>query len=168
MARILPDPLVGAVAPEVLRVYGRLKSIPGDEVTAWMCLPLPGSDARPEFLVLHRDTTAFLLVIATTSQSEAEEVVHGGLFSVGHAAPSSLGLPHRVLAKEFVATVLEATASTSPAASAVFTLVLFPNVAHATLRQAFPENPHEDVYLARQRACIARRVVTLLPTPRDR
>lgn len=146
MARIVPDPLIGSVSPEVHRVYRQLKAIPGDDIACWMCLPLPGSDARPEFLVLHRETTAFLLSVATTSQADADEAVHGGLFSRGSAAPTDLGLPHRTLMKEFLATVVGAPTSTGLAERAVYSLVLFPNVNHATLKHAFPENPHEDAY----------------------
>jgi hypothetical protein len=146
MARVLPDPLVGNVAPEAMRLYRALRAIPGDTLTAWMCLPLPGSDARPEFLVLHRDTTAFLISLSTIGRDEAEEIVHGSLFAAERRAPEGLALPQRACAKEFVATVLDSAAPGSAVDGAVCSLVLFPNVPHATLKQAYPENPYEDAY----------------------
>ncbi|RME67644.1 MAG: hypothetical protein D6781_12760 [Verrucomicrobia bacterium] len=146
MARISPDPLVGSIAPEVHKVYRALRAIPGDDVAAWVSMPLPGSSDRPEFLAVYRGGTAFVIAVATVGQSEAEEIVHGGLFSMGKHSPGDLALPQRTMTREFVTAILGEDGAGDPATRSIVPIVLFPNVANATLRDAFRINPLEGIY----------------------
>ncbi len=151
MARILPDPLVGSFPPEVLRVHRTLKSIPGEEFMVWVGLPLPGSEERPHFLIVHNDSTAFVIAVSATSETEIEERVHGSLFSdQPNSSPAAeIGASLRQRVRTFIETALKprpAMALSAGGPPAVYGLVLFPNAAHDPLRQVWEENPWEGCH----------------------
>ena len=152
MARILPDPLVGSFSSEVLRTHRALKAIPGDEFVIWVSLPLPGSRARPDFLVVHDGTTAFVIAVASTSGTEIEETLHGSLFAPkANPADSVTTLSEslRQRLRVFIETALQpnhqiGTKGAGP--PAVYGLILFPNASHEQLRQLWEENPWDGCY----------------------
>src|SRR5688500_5219491 len=109
MARILPDPLIGSFASEVLRVHRGLKSIPGDEFMVWVGLPLPGAETRPDFLIVHADSTAFVVAVAATTETEVEERLNGSLFDLADAGTSArpgLGAVQQQRVRSFIETAL--------------------------------------------------------------
>src|SRR5687767_13426576 len=81
MARVLPDPLVGSFPPEFLRIWKALKGIPGDEFMVWAGLPLQGTTQRPDFLVVHSESTVFVIAVSGVTDRMVEEDVHGSLFA---------------------------------------------------------------------------------------
>lgn len=158
MARVLPDPLIGSFAPEVLRVHRALKGIPGDEFMVWVGLPLAGWETRPDFLVVHADSTAFVITVADVREDEVEERLNGSLFSPLPAAEAGrtaaalqLGDAFRQRVRSFIATSLEwdpTAAELAPPEGppAVYGLVLYPGVSHELLRQLWPDNPSDGCY----------------------
>ncbi len=152
MARVLPDPLVGSFPPEVLKVHRVLKAIPGDEFMVWVGLPLPGSESRPHFLVVHDNSTAFVVAVGSTSEAELDESLHGSLFSgelerLPSAAEASAMLRRKV--RTFIETALMKTETSSKGDEgppAVYGVVLFPNAPHEKLGEMWDENPWEDCY----------------------
>lgn len=151
MAQILPDPLLGSFTPEVLRVQRAFKTIPGDDFMIWVGLPLPGAEARPDFLVVHADSTAFVVTVSGLTDTDIEEHLHGGLFS---SKPNSVSAPQQFAAiqreqvQSFISSALNldirSTADDGP--PAVYGLVLFPNASHELLSQVWDKNPAGGCY----------------------
>lgn len=152
MARILPDPLVGSFPPEVLKVHRALKAIPGEEFLVWVGLPLPGRKEDPDFLVLHNNSTAFVIAVGGVTESDLDEHLHGSLFAGEMVRPPSAtetGVRLRQRVRSFIDTALApdvAGGSTFPGPPAVYGLVLFPQAPHAKLRQLWDQNPLDDCY----------------------
>ncbi len=154
MARILPDPLVGTFTPEVLRVHRALRAIPGDDFMVWVGLPLEGSADRPHFLIVHEESTAFVVAVSGATESEVEEQVHGGLFApqsqeVGAEPLRSVGELERARVRAFIAAASAPQSGTTQEKSgppAVYGFVLFPNASHALLQQQWAENPADGCY----------------------
>ncbi len=152
MARLLPDPLHGAFPAEVLRVHRTLKAIPGDDLLAWVALPLPPpvgaepdafeaapiADAadpaavpvtppRPDFLVVHDGRAAFVVVVSPATLADLEEQRHGRLFESAGNRP--YGATDAVAAAAVIRHFIETALGTWPA-PAVHGLVLYPNIKH--------------------------------------
>lgn len=152
MARVLPEPLVGSFPPEVLRVHRALKAIPGEEFTVWVGLPLPGSEARPHFLVVHDNSTAFVIAVGSVTEADLDESLHGSLFS-GESerlpSVSEAGAMLRGKVRTFIETALLKT-ETSPKREegppAVYGVVVFPSASHEKLGEVWDQNPWEDCY----------------------
>lgn len=152
MARVLPDPLVGSFPPEVLKVHRALKAIPGEDFMVWVGLPLPGRGEHPHFLVVHDNSTAFVIAVAGVTESDLDENLHGSLFSGTMARPPSAAetcalLRQRV--RTFIDTALARDVAGGSAVSgppAVYGVVLFPQASHEKLRQLFGRNPLDDCY----------------------
>lgn len=163
MARILPDPLLGSFPPEVLRVQRALKAIPGDEFIIWVGLPLPGVDARPDLLVVHADSTAFVIAVSRLTDSDIEERLHGGLFTDG-PAPEPLGAAEREKVRAFIRSALPPPDAPpdDDGPPAVYGLVLFPNASHALLEQAWTDNPHDDCYWLGERHLTSEKLAACL------
>jgi hypothetical protein len=162
MARILPDPLLGTFPPEVLRVQRALKAIPGDEFIIWVGLPLPGTDARPDFLVVHADSTAFVITVSRLTDSDIEKHLHGGLFA-NSPAPQTLAAAEREKVRAFIHRALGSPAAAAEEGPpAVYGLVLFPNAAHATLEQLWADNPHDGCYWLGERHLSAEKLAACL------
>jgi hypothetical protein len=155
MARVLPDPLVGSFAPEVLRISRALKAISGDDFIVWVSLPLPGAELRPEFLVVHGGTTAFVVGVCSAGDSDIEEALHGGLFVASSAAKTVTepGSPQRQRVHDFIAAALGDDAAAHSGPPAVYGLLLFPNASHELLRQLWPENPHCGCHWLGEKFC---------------
>lgn len=152
MARILPDPLVGSFPPEFLKVHRALKAIPGEEFMVWVGLPLPGRKEYPDFLVLHNNSTAFVIAVSGITESDLDETLHGSLFAGERVRPPSAtetGALLRQRVRTFIDTALVpdvAGGSTFPGPPAVHGLVLFPQAPHEKLRQLWVQNPLDDCY----------------------
>ena len=155
MARVLPDPLVGTFAPEVLRVHRALKAIPGDELLVWVGLPLPGAEPRPEFLVLHGGSTAFVVGVCGAGDSDLEEALHGGLFTTpgSEAASGEPGAVTRERVRAFISAALGEEATLLDGPPAVYGLLLFPNASHELIQRLWPENPHEGCHWLGEKYC---------------
>jgi superfamily I DNA/RNA helicase len=152
MARILPDPLVGSFASEVLKVHRALKAIPGEEFMVWVGLPLPGRNEYPDFLVVHNNSTAFVIAVGGVTETDLDENLHGSLFSGEMARPPSAaetGALLRQRVRTFIETALTQHTtgdSAVPGPPAVYGLVLFPQAPHEKLRQLWGQNPLDDCY----------------------
>lgn len=153
MARVLPDPLVGSFPPEVLRVWKALKGISGDEFMVWVGLPFEGAAERPDFLVVHSDSTAFVVAVSGLTDRMVEERVHGSLFaasSSGDERPQAIGADERARVKNFIEVARmpsdRESESADPGPPAVYGLVIFPNASHKRLREAWTDNPADGCY----------------------
>lgn len=152
MARVLPDPLVGNFSSGVHRVYRALRAIPGDDLLVWVGLPFAGAEDRPDFLVVHQDSTAFVLSVSPETDADIDEHLNGGLFADPAKPPMPPpGEARLARIRGFIAQALgEGVATTGGSltipASAVYGLLLFPNAAHATVAQLWPDNPHEGCH----------------------
>lgn len=152
MARVLPEPLVGSFPPEVLKVHRALKGIPGDEFMVWVGLPLPGREARPHFLVVHDNSTAFVVAVGAVTEADLDESLHGSLFSGELERPpsaSEAGVLLRDKVRTFIETALMMT-ETAPEGDegppAVYGAVLFPHAPHEKLGEMWDQNPWEGCY----------------------
>lgn len=152
MARVLPDPLVGSFPPEVLKVHRALKAIPGEEFMVWVGLPLPGSEGRPHFLVVHDNSTAFVVAVGGVREADLDEDLHGSLFSGEVVRPPSAAETGDLLrgrVRTFIETSLggdTAASATDEGPPAVYGVVLFPHAPHDKLRQVWNQNPWEGCY----------------------
>ena len=148
MARLLPDPIIGSFSPAVLKVARAFKSIPGDELTVWVGLPLPDARCRPDFLAVLSGTSAFVLSVCPMARAEFEEAVHGGLFSANQPLDASerIGAEQRTQALGFIKTALQGEPEISAGPPSVYGFVLFPSVEHAALQSVFNTNPWRGCY----------------------
>jgi hypothetical protein len=131
MSRILPEPVVGQFAPEVLEVYRALRAIPDDELTVWVSLPLPGAENRPHFLAVARERRAFLLAVSQATAAEVEGAAGLSLF------PHDLGArPPGQIEANVLRTFFSDALSSAPgdhAGGVVTGVVIFPQVPQSTL-----------------------------------
>lgn len=136
MSKILPEPVVGQFSPEVLDVYRTLKSIPDDDITVWVSLPLPEASSRPHFLAVVGQRAAYLLAVCTAGQTAAEEAAGLSLFSGARIPERFPGHVESALLQRFVEISLGATLS-DEIAETIRGVVVYPHVHQATL-DAFP------------------------------
>jgi superfamily I DNA/RNA helicase len=149
MSRILPEPLVGQFAPEVIAIYRALKAIPGDDFTAWVSLPWQIEGARPDFLLVWRDRHVFLLAVAETGLAALEEAAGLSLFRAENERPGQ-GEAER-LRQFFLATL--AKSSSFDRGGSVTGLVLFPHVPQKVLEQLPPGLRPSDVFFLGRECC---------------
>lgn len=150
MSRILPEPVAGGFPAEVLEVYRTLKAIPDEDLTVWVSLPLPGSEARPHFLAVCGDRSAFLIAASGAGSADVEEAAGLSLFSGdGKVLPPGDDEARRL--RRFIAVTLDTAGSGDDAAETILGIVLFPNVAQAAL-DALPEalRPKDVIFLGRE------------------
>lgn len=143
MSRILPEPLVGQFPPEVVEVYRALRSIPDDDLTVWVSLPLPGCEGRPDFLLVWRDRSAFLVAVSTGTRAELESAAGLSLFQADHRPPGEAE------AERLRSFFIRALADTCTEGGSVTGLVLFPHVEQALLDQ-LPIRPRDVFFLGRE------------------
>lgn len=160
MSKILPESLVGQFSAGVIEIYRALKAIPGEDITVWVSLPLAGSEGRPDFLVVSRNRSAFLIAVAKEGQADFEEAAGLSLFS----ADGDNAIPGRQEAgrlREFFFTAL-AHLDDSDQKRAVTGLVVFPNVSQITLDQMPVEIRPKDVFLLGREYCTPGRLADFL------
>jgi superfamily I DNA/RNA helicase len=160
VSKILPEPLVGQFPAEVIEIYQSLKAIPGDDITVWVSLPLAGCEGRPDFLVVSRDRSAFLIAVARDGQADFEEAAGLSLFR----ADGDDFCPGRNEAERLRGFFFAALAhlDESDEKRAVTGLVIFPNVSQATLDQMPVELRPKDVFLLGKDFCNPRRLAEFL------
>jgi superfamily I DNA/RNA helicase len=130
MARMLPNLPLGALPPETLKVFQRLKRLP-DSFCVWQRLPQDGQRG-PDFLILDADRRALLLAVSTATPREARAGRQGDLFEPG--AP--LGAGEGQVLTDFIAQL-------PLPADLMGRAVCFPNLAEADLAAAEPALPAE-------------------------
>jgi hypothetical protein len=158
VSKILPEPLVGHFPPEVIEIYRVFKAIPGDEITVWVSLPLEGSERRPDFLVVSRDRSAFLVAVARDGQSDFEEAVGLSLFRSEGLYP---GWNEAERLRGFFFAALK-DLDESNQKRAVTGLVLFPNVSQAAIDQMPADMRPKDVFLLGREYCTAAKLAGFL------
>lgn len=158
MSKILPEPLVGQFSAEVIEIYRALKAIPGDDIMVWMSLPLVGCEGRPDFLVVSRDRSAFLIAVARQGQADFEEAAGLSLFRADSSIP---GQQEAERLREFFFAAL-AHLDDSEKKRAVTGLVLFPNVNHVTIGQMPVELRPRDVFFLGKEYCSPEKLADFL------
>lgn len=153
MSRILPDPLVGRFAPEVLEVYRTLRGIPDQDLSVWVSLPLPGCESRPHFLAVMRERRAFLLAVSLCGEADVEEASGTSLFAGDSTQPPPGALEARVL-RTFFSDAMSLS-SAGNAGGAVTGLVIFPNVSQPLLDRMPPPIRQHDVFFLGREFCKA-------------
>ena len=121
----------------------------------WVGLPLNDSTERPDFLVVHANSTAFAIAVAGATKMEVDERVNGSLFATFSSNPEvpsgveGLGFVEWRRVNAFINTTKlpeDADRATDTGPPAVYGLVVFPNVSHEKLRQAWSKNPADGCY----------------------
>lgn len=154
MSRILPEPLVGEFSPEVVEVYRAFKAIPGDDITVWVGLPIHDSRNRPDFLVTLHNRYAFLVAVASESQSDFEESAGLSLFRAkGNALSPGMREAERM--RKFFFAALSHLEDADKLRSVTW-LVLFPRVSQTTLDQMPADLIPADVFLLGRESCSAK------------
>ena len=136
MAEILPPSPVGKVSPEVLKVFRRLKAIPGDDFRCRFALPFDNT-RRPEFFVIYRDCFAFVIAVSTITAWMAEDIVQGSftrllLGAENPLTPETFGVDEEETLVSF-ADILAAEGDGRAAVPPSCRVIAFPNVPQALL-----------------------------------
>lgn len=125
MSRLIPPKPPASASPSVLRMFRLLRKLP-DDFTVWHRV---ASRDGPQFLILWRERHAFLLQVADTTQQLADTALQPSLFEEpASLTPDALGREERGTLESFLTKPL-------PADLALRRLVVFPNVAEATIDQ---------------------------------
>lgn len=125
MARILPDspPRVGST--EVIKVFNALKRLPED-YTVWHNMHFEKQDA-PDFLLLHKDGRALLLVVSSATARDAR---FAGQLTLMDSEPIPLGKPENERLSSFVSSLgFHGTRK-------VQTRIIFPNITNDQLQRS--------------------------------
>jgi hypothetical protein len=138
MAEILPKKLVGAVTPEIARVFSRFKSLDDHFHVRWS---LQGRSASaPDFALFYQDKFAFLVAVSTFSAPDAESLLAPKL-SLFAEKPVTLD---NFLEREHssLSTFLEklGSSATSPGSippDGIASAILFPNVPQSNLNRIY-------------------------------
>jgi len=89
MAKLFPNKLSGAVAPDIVRTFRQLKKLP-DTFSVWY--NIKATDKTPQFLIIWEDRCAYLLHITSTAQELVDTAIHGNLFDTSsNITPESIG-----------------------------------------------------------------------------
>ncbi len=136
MAEILPPSPVGKVSPEVLKVFRRLKAIPGEDFRCRFALPVDKT-RRPEFFVIYRECFAFVIAVSTITAAAAEEIVQGSftrllLNAENPLTPETFGVDEEKTLISF-ADILAAEGERSAEVPPSCRVIAFPNVPQAIL-----------------------------------
>jgi superfamily I DNA/RNA helicase len=125
MARILPDtpPRVGS--SEVIKVFNALKKLP-DEYCVWHNLNFDKQNA-PDFLLLHTDGRALLLMVSSATARDAK---FAGQLTLLESEPVPLGHPENERLVSFVSSL------GFPKAKEIRTLIVFPNISNEQLQKS--------------------------------
>ncbi len=125
MARILPDtpPRVGS--SEVIKVFNALKKLP-DEYTVWHNMNFQKQEA-PDFLVVHQDGRALLMVVSSATSRDAK---YAGQLTLMDAEQIPLGQTENVRLISFISSL------GFPKAKDVRTLIVFPNISNEQLQKS--------------------------------
>jgi hypothetical protein len=132
MATIVPNNPVGALPPEIARVFRLLKRLPDEHYAVWMRLA-PASEAGPHFWVRHASGRSLLITVSLATAQQARNARQASLFA-GDTEP--FGVAEQNALKEFVGAL--GTPSCPIAGEQLPGTVLFPNVPAADLEQALP------------------------------
>jgi superfamily I DNA/RNA helicase len=129
MARILPDtpPRVGS--SEVIKVFNALKKLP-DEYCIWHNMNFQ-KQAAPDFLVLHDDGRAMLVMV---SSATARDVKFAGQMNLLDSETVPLGYLENERLLAFI------NALEFPQAQDIQTLILFPNISSEQLHKQAPQS----------------------------
>ena len=129
MARILPDtpPRVGS--SEVIKVFNALKKLP-DEYTVWHNMNFQKQEA-PDFLVVHQDGRALLMVVSSATSRDAK---YAGQLTLMDAEQIPLGQTENVRLISFISSL------GFPKAKDVRTLIVFPNISNEQLQKSAAES----------------------------
>ena len=153
MAKILPNPITGYFPPAVLDVYRALKAIPGENLTVWVGLPLPGAESKPDFLVVTEDHRVIMVAVGQEGEFEFEQRASLSLFNAEEGQPAP-GQKESAKLRDFFWTGL---ASSEPAEEerTATGLVIFPYVSQSLLDQMPEELRPRDVFLLGRQYCQA-------------
>ncbi len=160
MSKVLPDPIIGQYPPEVVAIYRVFKAMACDSIMVWVGLRLEGCERKPDFLVLWRERSVFLVAVAPEGQAEFEDLVGLSLFRVD----GSFVNPCHREAERLRGFFREALSGVEEAAEerAITGLVLFPGVSQATLDQIPGGMRPSDVLLLGRESCSAEKLAAIL------
>jgi superfamily I DNA/RNA helicase len=154
MAEVLPKNPIGQVSAEVLKVFRRLRAIPGDEFRCRWALPINGKE-HPNFLVIFRERYAFLLAVSTVSQGSAETVFQPSLPDplrglTPTLSPETFAAGEERRLADFITTAHERSSQGASQLVGFRGIVLFPNVAQTTLDSIQNVHASNFIYLGKE------------------
>lgn len=144
MATILPNPPLGPLSPEQLRVFRLLKQLP-EGYTIWQRLAggLAGADAGPHIWVRREDGRCALLTVAAATLAEVRQARQAGLFAPAArpGAAEEAGLERFWAGLDGTAERAEILPDARSPRALLPGLVLFPGVPRADLTLALDPPP---------------------------
>jgi len=131
MAKLFPNKLSGAIAPEIIRTFRQLKKLP-DSFSIWY--HLKATPKTPHFLIIWEDRCAYLLHITSTAQELVDTAIHGNLFDTSDkVTPESIGEELEEILSTFTQNLPD------PESFPIKPIVAFPNVNEGTLDTISPQ-----------------------------
>ena len=135
MATIYPNNPVGALPPEIVKVFRLLKRLPDDAYAIWQRLAI-WSEPGPDFWVRDRSGRSLLIKVSLATAQDARNARQGSFFA---ETPQAFAQTEHDALQRFLTTLDSPDDPLGPAQ--VPLVVLFPNISSADLMLARPREP---------------------------
>jgi hypothetical protein len=128
MATIYPNTPVGALPPEIVKIFRLLKRLPDDAYAVWQRLAI-WSEIGPDFWVRDRSGRALVIKVSLATTQEARSARQGSFFDDTRPV---FGMTEQAAIQQFLGTL--DTPESRFEAGQLPAVVVFPNVPSADLR----------------------------------